>query len=252
MVEGETDEEAMEFRLMADACPEMVFQYRNQFWEKGADGSDVKTPQASMTGSTWLHRSLKVSGSFGLIGVCLYPYAIQQLFNIPGKELLNLEVDLQQILMKGDAEMLQEKMIFATNFQKRLQALIDYLTKKVGTGSELDRRMQAGLEDIFRHRGQKDIGLIANQLGVSIRQIQRQFRQHLGMPPKLLSRIVRFQSSFQQSAKNPALSLTGLAYHCGYADQAHFTREFKEFAGLLPKQYFQLQEDVADSFARLS
>lgn len=71
--------------------------------------------------------------------------------------------------------------------------------------------------------------------GVSIRQLDRLFRAHVGVSPKTFARIVRFQSALAQLTRDPGCTLADVAARSGYYDQPHFVREFKRFAGAAPK-----------------
>jgi transcriptional regulator GlxA family with amidase domain len=55
----------------------------------------------------------------------------------------------------------------------------------------------------------------------------------VGLPPKRFSRLVRFHRAFPLVAGS-ALALAEIALQCGYADQSHFTNDFRELAGLSP------------------
>ena len=78
---------------------------------------------------------------------------------------------------------------------------------------------------------------MAGRAFLSTRQFERNFKQFAGFSPKLYSRIIRFQAAMQQYG-NKAMSLTAIAYECGYYDQSHFIHDFKEFSGHHPHHYF--------------
>nr|WP_235949433.1 helix-turn-helix domain-containing protein [Paenibacillus glycinis] len=63
--------------------------------------------------------------------------------------------------------------------------------------------------------------------------------KELGVGPKKLLDIVRFQYVLQRLHQGPAIPLTDLALAYGYSDQPHFSADFKRFYGLSPKQAFQ-------------
>lgn len=71
--------------------------------------------------------------------------------------------------------------------------------------------------------------------GVSIRQLGRLFRDHLGFSPKMFARIVRFQRALTLLKRDPGCTLAEIAARCGYYDQPHFVRDFKAFAGAVPR-----------------
>ena len=55
------------------------------------------------------------------------------------------------------------------------------------------------------------------------------------MPPKLFARIIRFSKAYRLRENFPNMNWTSIAHECGYFDQMHFIRDFKEFAGVSPR-----------------
>lgn len=86
----------------------------------------------------------------------------------------------------------------------------------------------------------------ARRSGFASRTITRWFTKDLGIPPKRLSRIARFHSALTDLhiGRNPKFYLDA-----GYYDQAHFIREFREFAGMTPEQYLGMIAELADGTA---
>jgi transcriptional regulator GlxA family with amidase domain len=85
--------------------------------------------------------------------------------------------------------------------------------------------------------GQVSVSALADDLGWSGRAFGERFRERTGMTPKRAARIVRFERAAEGLARDPRERLAGLAYACGYADQAHLTREFRAFAGTTPGDF---------------
>lgn len=71
--------------------------------------------------------------------------------------------------------------------------------------------------------------------GVSIRQLDRLFRRYLGVSPKTFARVVRFQQALTLLKSPTERTLAEVAAACGYYDQPHFVREFKAYAGVVPR-----------------
>jgi AraC-like DNA-binding protein len=87
---------------------------------------------------------------------------------------------------------------------------------------------------LFEAGGHGTVTSLAEGVGLSVRQLERQFQAQVGMTPKRLARITRFEAAQHQIFGGSDLSFTRLAHDLGYADQAHFTREFRAFAQLSP------------------
>ena len=70
----------------------------------------------------------------------------------------------------------------------------------------------------------------------SNRQFERVFRNRIGLLPKFFSRLVRFSRAWLIKETQPDIHWLHLAHECGYYDQMHFIRDFKEFTGANPSQ----------------
>ena len=80
------------------------------------------------------------------------------------------------------------------------------------------------------------IGDHADELGWSHRRLIARYRDTVGLPPKLVARIVRFERLTARIATNPAIDWATAATACGYFDQAHLAREVRELAGITPTE----------------
>ena len=80
---------------------------------------------------------------------------------------------------------------------------------------------------------------VAAGLGVSRQHLAAQFRQHVGLSPKLFARICRFRQAAAaiKAAHGAAPDWAQLALDCGYFDQSHLIHDFQEFAGNAPERF---------------
>lgn len=85
-----------------------------------------------------------------------------------------------------------------------------------------------------------DVTGLAESLRTSPRTLQRLFARDVGISPKRLARIVRFQRVFAAWREDPD-SLARVAAECGYFDHAHLVRDFRELAGLPPATFLENQ-----------
>jgi AraC-like DNA-binding protein len=85
--------------------------------------------------------------------------------------------------------------------------------------------------------GRSSLEDAAREAGVSVRQVERWFARFLGIPPKAVARIQRFQLALRGLMRDPGTSLAEVALSCGYFDQAHLVRDFRQFSGGVPRGY---------------
>lgn len=88
---------------------------------------------------------------------------------------------------------------------------------------------------LLRERELHRVEALAERAGLGVRALQRMFRRHVGASPKRLLRRVRLQEAALRIERGEPTSLAGLAADLGYADQAHFTRDFKTAVGKTPR-----------------
>ena len=81
--------------------------------------------------------------------------------------------------------------------------------------------------------GRLSISALARESGWSVRQLERRFRSETGLSPRVLARIVRFQRVFRALGRERS-DWVSVALDCGYSDQPHLIREFREFTGQTP------------------
>ena len=126
----------------------------------------------------------------------------------------------------------------------------DRLEELVNPGA-LDARVRYVVGAILRRRGRLSIDETARRAGLTRRHLERRFRRTVGISPKRLARIARFQHAVRllerQDGSLPAPgALTAAA--CGYADQAHFIRDFRDLAGCPPGEHLLRRAEVTGFF----
>lgn len=97
-----------------------------------------------------------------------------------------------------------------------------------------DGRCRQATALLYAHGGQLRVNELAAGLGLHVRSLERLFLDHLGMTPKRLSRLIRFRHLIDRLRFGSFHGLADLAQACGYADQSHMIRDFKELTGRLP------------------
>jgi AraC-like DNA-binding protein len=89
-------------------------------------------------------------------------------------------------------------------------------------------------EVILERGGDIEIGRLASRIGWSRKHLAHRFHDEIGMPPKSVARLARFTSAQALARDGCSRSWADIAAACGYADQAHLSREFRELAGSTP------------------
>lgn len=101
--------------------------------------------------------------------------------------------------------------------------------------------VRAAYAEILKARGNLRMSSIVKKLDCSRKHLAERFQTEVGLAPKLVARMVRFQHvrllARSVMAPNVKPDWASAAYAGGYADQAHLVREFSELAGVTPSQW---------------
>jgi AraC-like DNA-binding protein len=205
-------------RVLPDGFVDIV--WGRSLWVRGAD--------------TRMHAIRPAPGST-FLGVRLRPGAAQSVLGIPGTTIVDRRVFLAELW--GDAaHRLAERLETAASVEAARGVLEAAILERLARS---DHEPDCAVDEVARHawsRPPLSVRRLADDLGLSERQLLRRCRSAVGYGPKTLDRIIRFQRFRALFARSPALGLARSAALAGYADQPHLTRECRRLAGETPLQ----------------
>lgn len=134
------------------------------------------------------------------------------------------------------AAQLRERVGEATDWPARFALVEHFLMQRLAESPPPPAAMQWALARLHAASGNLDIGALTDELGCSRRYLIACFNDHVGVPPKLFARILRFQRACSL-ADLGRLGWSEVAARSGYYDHAHLIRDFHEFAGRTPASF---------------
>jgi AraC-like DNA-binding protein len=185
---------------------------------------------AGLTGSPV---AVEHPGTAHCLQVDLHPRAARRLLGVPMHELADRTVALDDVLGAGARELV-ERIAGAEGWPARFALVQEALAARLADAPPLRSEVGWALGRIAAAPRPARVGDVARELGWSHRRLIARFRDEVGLPPKLVARIARFERVREALASHPDAGLAGIAARCGYADQAHLTREVGELAGTTP------------------
>jgi transcriptional regulator GlxA family with amidase domain len=132
------------------------------------------------------------------------------------------------------ADELVERLSQARSWRARWSVLDAVLLARLSPDGAMAPELAHAWSALVRCHGAIGIGELADSVGWSRSHLSRRFTAAFGMSPKVMSRVVRFERAQRMLRLPTRPSLASVAATCGYADQAHMTRDFHEFAGTAP------------------
>ncbi len=166
----------------------------------------------------------------------LTPLGARRLLGLPMGELTGQVVELED-LIGAEAGELAERVYEALGWPARLDLLEREIARRVIDAPAPPPGLEHAWRRLMETRGALPIGALAEELGWSRRHLAARFREEIGLPPKALARLLRFERAATRLRMPDPADLGRIALDCGYYDQAHFNRDFKAFAGSTPTEY---------------
>ena len=237
--------QAHTYHAIATSKVELLFCYAGNYSTNNEKGNTVQVPAACFYGQASTCRQYTSTDTFnGIFGVRLYAHALPLLFNIPATELNNQYVEISSLL-NGRGSELAGEISEAGSFEKRVTIISAFLESQLQHRLAALTRFEAFVTSLHRSGNNTSVSELAGEVNLSQRQFERHFKYLTGFSAKTYFKIARFENLVETlccSAGKVSQSLTGIALDLGYYDQSHLNRHFKEFTGLSPTGFLQLQE----------
>ena len=219
-------------QVLPDGCIEWIFHLQDRFESRLGPGKWQVQPQSFVVGPLTRFLLLQPSGRIHTMGVRFRPAGAYR-FIPSALDALTDEIVPTADIWNGAGTALEDAVLSAPCDDTRRVLLETFLLKQLARIAPR-LRFEAAVSEILRSRGQTRVYLLAEKVGCGERQLQREFRESLGLSPKSIGRIVRFQNLLRLAGEDQFHEWASLALDGGYADQAHMVREFQEFTGQSP------------------
>jgi AraC-like DNA-binding protein len=184
------------------------------------------------------------TGGQTVLEVELSPLAVTSLFGVASVELTGQVVDLADLWPK--APELVERLHAAKTWAGRFDLIEESLIARVEHGRQADPVLAGAWRQVLHSHGDLSMHALHTQTGWSRGRLAQRFRTEIGLPPKAMAGLVRFDHAVNLLRRPGLPSLAAVALTCGYYDQAHLNREFAQLAGCTPTAFLAgLDTDAA-------
>jgi AraC-like DNA-binding protein len=233
--------------IIPDGCMEMIFHYGDLYKQYIESGESILQPKCFVIGQLTTPLEIEPTGTTGIFSVRFHPEGFMPFATIPLREMENKAVSLEH-LFGASGQALEAAVLTAQTTAERIRLVEVFLINKLADNTTIDRIVQSTVETILTANGQLSIEALSRQTGINRRQLERKFASAIGLSPKQLSKTIRLQATLKMLLNKQFTSLTALAYQGEYYDQAHFIKDFKEFTGLTPKEFYHENLEMSSLF----
>jgi AraC-like DNA-binding protein len=229
--------------ITPDGCVELIFNFGSPYLLLTTT-PPCALPSAVIVGFQKKSIPIRVNGTVKVVAARLFAWGALALLQ---EEISALTGAVTALGTGWDtlAERLEYQVVQG-HYGEASATLQDFLIQKALMRAYDLKLVQTAAKLLYHTKGQCRIEELADSCQSTVRNLQRRFQRVVGVSPKFFARTLRFEQAQRSLMFDPEADLTGLAYQCGYFDQAHFIKEFREFTGKTPSEYAHQMRELQD------
>lgn len=230
---------------------EIVFSFGDSVDFVSPSHYHFKPYSAYVSGHTFAPNVYTPRAFLRFVGVVLTPLGAGHLLGVPQKHFVGKKVDLEDIIGLSVKESC-DKLHYAKDHLEAIRVIETFLCARLRHVRRKDAALETFVNGIDASHGSMRLSALVYHTGVSVRNIERAFKEHVGFSAKQLCRLSRFARALH-CVNAGAREWSRIVGDCGYYDQAHFIKEFKLFTNLTPARYLlgSIDQGVKHSFREL-
>lgn len=171
-----------------------------------------------------------------------------KLFRKSMAEMSNQGLETPGLLGK-EGDFLGERLAECREDLSRVKLMDEFLLHQLAGAHPKRDFMDEALFQIRASGGSLRLSSLAEDLQISLRTLQRKFKDRVGISPKSFARIVRFNRIIRSIPNQESPDWYDLVFQGGYYDQMHFIKEFKQYTGKTPENYLQVNRQLQQFFS---
>jgi AraC-like DNA-binding protein len=175
------------------------------------------------------------NGGAECVQVDFTPLGAYRFFGLPMSELASRMVTLDDLADPAITE-LRDRLASEPDWNRRLEMTEAFVTARLMTSEGGSAEIAWAYQTILASRGAIRVREVAAGLDWSRKHLNDRFRREVGIGPKSVARMARFNHAVTMARMGNRANWAGIAAEAGYADQAHMVREFREFGGVTPTE----------------
>lgn len=202
----------------------------------------AEVPSAAVIGPQRHAMWLRFQGAIDQVNISFFPGAAGAFVDLPMTELVGQMASPDEAWPHDFREAAAELAPLPT--KQRIARLARLLLARLEPRRKPSPQVREAIRLIKASCGRVSVRWLAEELNLSVSQLERGFTRHVGVAPKLLARQARVCAVAAEAVMPASPGWASLAAKYGYADQAHLSREFRELTGLTPSGFARVGSDA--------
>lgn len=192
-----------------------------------------------------------IGHKFLVFQIIFYPGALYRLTGIPASELNNQYLDAGAVF-SAELNNVNEKLFQATGYPEMIGVANQFVSRLIRKQKKPRLLTDNAWQLLLTGRAKYSLDRLAREACLSTKQFERRFKERTGVNPKIYERIIRFDRAFRLKNSRPAYDWLRIAVECGYHDYQHLVKDYKDFTGLTPPAFHEIENNAPERKLGLS
>lgn len=224
-----TGDDNVALSILPDAATYLCFLYGDLLQTTHRDAT--YTTRSGLAGFQSYRSDLGGEGRISGVSARLTPWGLNVFRSGIVKECAERRVDCRDIFPRYSIERVEDNLARKRTANERVRYVEGFLLSILNRDNE-DVLVQEACKALTVSNGNYPIRMLARNLSLTERTLERRFIAHIGATPKRYARVVRLRSAIFQ--RETLSTWADVAHAAGYYDQSHMIHDFQEFYGISP------------------
>ena len=227
--------------VLPNGCLELIIHITDHHCalSKSEDGWRY-SPEFTLLGLYGKPYEVKFSENVKVFGIRFFPDGVRNIFGMAPTELLATYEDATFVGGKALREFCK-KLRELKESQEQVKLADQFLLRQLSIHRKAHDYTHFAMQMIRQSKGLLAYDELTDQVPISVRQLQREFKSLYGITVGEYARLERMNTIHRYMLTQPS-AMSGLTYDLNFADQSHFIREFKRYVGLPPKKFMKSRQ----------
>ena len=240
----EAEDANIHYKLLPTDCIDIILNLSNEIFYE-IDSYRISAPQFHINGLRSKHSYVQQTGNSHIFGISFHPFGLYPFVNKSLTSIRDTVLDLYE-LSTTLAQNLKSAILEGETIENIIENIEQALCFKLQvTENSLNKAKL--IQNYLEEGNDTMVQSFCREYEIHPKTFQRNVLHYTGYTPKILRSLNRFQKIGNQLVHQKQKQLADVAYNNGFADQAHFTREFRKFSGAPPCAFQQEKITVKEN-----